>query len=279
MTELLTPEAALSRIPGFENATFSELAGGLTNRSYIVRSAGGTYVLRLDAEHTAAFGLDRATELGILHHAARASLAPEVRFADPDSGILLYDYLPGPIWERASLDRDDNLVRVSALLKAVHDLPGAGITLDALKAAHRYEALASRSPELRSHAARCVEIVRRMPEPADVRCCHNDVVAANIVGSMGRSAPPRLIDWEYAADNDPYYDLASLVAYHDLTVKQADRLLDAYAGTRVSEAQERLALQLRRYDAIQWLWFAARYVIDGNRTHRARLEELRRRIR
>jgi thiamine kinase len=279
VTGLLSPETALSRIPAFADATFSKMGGGLTNRSYIVRSGGGTYALRLDAEHTAAFGLDRATELRILHDAAQASLAPEVRFADPAAGILLYDYLPGPIWERASLDSDNNLARVSALLRTVHRLPEAGAPLDALKVAHRYEALASRSPDLRPHAERCVEIIRRMPEPAEVRCCHNDVVAANIVGTVSGNAPLRLLDWEYACDNDPYYDLASLVAYHDLTSKQADRLLDSYTGMRMSESRERLALQLRRYDAIQWLWFAARYAIDRSRTHRTRLEELRPRIR
>jgi thiamine kinase len=279
VTELLSPKTALSRIPAFAKATFSEMAGGLTNRSYLVRSGGEAYVLRLDAEHTAAFGLDRATELRVLHTAAQASLAPEVRFADPAAGILLYDYLPGPIWERSSLDNDDNLARISTLLRIVHQLPEAGMPLDALKAAHRYEALASRNPDLRRHAARCVEIIRGMPEPTEVRCCHNDVVAANIVGSVSGNAPLRLLDWEYACDNDPYYDLASLVAYHDLTNKQADRLLDSYTGTRISESKERLALQVRRYDAIQWLWFAARYAIDRNRTHRTRLEELRPRIR
>jgi len=276
VTRLLTPEDALSRVPGFERHTYLfEIGGGLTNRSFIVHSGGGRYVLRLDAEHTTAFGLDRSTELRILRNAAEASLAPEIRYADPATGILVYDYLPGPVWDRASLDDGDNLARVAALLRKVHGLPTSGVSLDALGAALRYEAMASRHPELSLHAARCVEIIRTTPAPPVTCCCHNDVVASNIIGNTQL----RLLDWEYACDNDPYFDLASLIAYHDLGRKHADRLLDSYTGDRSPQAQERLELQLRRYDAIQWLWFAARYVIDQNSEHRARLEQLRQRTR
>jgi hypothetical protein len=41
---------------------------------------------------------------------------------------------------------------------------------------------------------------------------------------------------------------------------------------------ERLELQLRLYDAIQWLWLAARYAINPNTRDRARLEQLRSRM-
>jgi len=276
VTGLLSPEDALSRIPGFGRQTdFSEIRGGLTNRSFIVHSGDGQYVLRLDAEHTAAFGLDRSTELGILRNAAEASLAPEIRYADPGAGILVYKYLPGPVWERASLDDGDNLVRVAALLRKVHSLPTSGVSLDALAAARRYETMASGHPEFSAHAAHCVEIIRATAGPPFTCCCHNDIVASNIVDNRRL----KLLDWEYACDNDPFFDLASLIAYHDLGRKYADRLLHSYTGARDPQAQERLELQLRRYDAVQWLWFAARWVIDPNREHCARLEQLRQRTR
>jgi thiamine kinase-like enzyme len=101
------------------------------------------------------------------------------------------------------------------------------------------------------------------------------VVAANIVGTSSL----KLLDWEYACDNDPYFDLASLVAYHDLGSKHVGMLLDSYAGGRNPEAKERLQLQLRIYDAIQWLWLAAKHVVDPSCDHRARLEQLRHRLR
>jgi thiamine kinase len=273
---LIAPEDALSRIPGWDSeAAVNEISGGLTNRSFVVRSSDGVFILRLDAGHTKTFGLDRSIELKVLREAAKADIAPEVHFADPDAGILLYEYLPGPVWDRASLDDAHNLELLAALLRGVHSLPASGAELDAETAAGRYAAMASRNPHLRPFVTHCVGIVRAIPTSLSLACCHNDVVAANIVGT----SQLKLLDWEYACDNDPYFDLASLIAYHDLGSKRAGRLLDSYTGARDPEAQERLELQLRLYDAIQWLWLAARYVIDPNIDHRARLEQLRQRVR
>jgi thiamine kinase len=275
MSGLLTPEEALSRIPGWTGGTdFTEIGGGLTNRSFLVRAARRQFVLRLDAQHTATFGIDRAIELKILQEAAKSGLAPEVHFADPDAGILLYEYLAGPVWKRSTLDDPDNLELLAALLRKVHSLPASGAPLDVAAAAACYADTASRNPGLRLFSARCVAIVRAVPAPQSPSCCHNDVIAANIIGNRQL----RLLDWEYARDNDPFFDLASLIGYHDLGNKYAERLLDAYHGSRDPEAEERLKLQLRLFDAIQWLWLAARYVIEPNTDHLGRLEQLRKRI-
>jgi len=282
VTQLLSPEQALSRVPGFEErADVREIrwiAGGLTNRSYVIVTGSEQLVLRLDEEQTSAFGLDRHTELQILRNAAEASLAPQVRYAEPEAGILLYEYLPGRVWTRASLDDDDNLDRAANLLRNVHALPASGVVLDPRAAASRYAAVASRNAELRADTALWVDIVRAAPEPAAGCCCHNDVIASNIIGDTG-DARLKLLDWEYACDNDPWFDVASLIAYHDLDCRQSARLVQAYTAGPASEVQERLESQLRLYDAIQALWLAARYVIAPNSEHRARLAQLRRRIR
>lgn len=275
MTRLLTPEEALSSIPGWMGAAdFSKIGGGLTNRSFLVRAAKRKYVLRLDAEHTATFGIDRTIELKILEAAAGSGLAPEVCFADPDAGILLYEYLPGPVWERSTLDDPHNFQLLAALLRKVHSLPLSGASLNAAAAAVRYADKASKNPLFATFAAHCIAIVRAVPASSMLACCHNDVMAANIVGT----SQLKLLDWEYARDNDPFFDLAAVIGYHDLGKRHADRLLDAYAGSRDPEALERLELQLRLYDAIQWLWLAARYAIDPNTRDRARLEQLRSRM-
>jgi thiamine kinase-like enzyme len=272
----MAPEEALLRIPGWDGGfDADEIDGGLTNRSFVVRSTNREFILRLDAEHTETFGLDRSIELKVLREAAKADIAPEVHFADPDAGILLYEYLPGPVWDRSSLDDAHNLELLAGLLRSVHALPASGAALDAGAAAGRYAATAFVNADLRRFATHCIGIVGAIPVSSALACCHNDVVAANVVGT----SQLKLLDWEYACDNDPFFDLASLIAYHDLGSTHAGRLLDSYTGARDPEAKERLELQLRLYDAIQWLWLAARYVIDPNAGHRARLDQLRQRVR
>src|SRR5690606_23928984 len=133
----------------------------------------------------------------------------------------------------------------------------AGVTFDARAAGERYLAFLEPHEEFRALARRCCDIVASLPTPADPVCCHNDVVARNVVAGPGL----KLIDWEYACDNDPLFDLASLIGYHDLDASQVDAFLGAYAGSAAAEHRERLDLQLRLFDALQWPWLAIRETV------------------
>jgi thiamine kinase len=275
VTSPMAPEVALARIPGWDGQQrCQEIGDGLTNRSYLVRAKGADFVLRLDTEHARTLGLNRSVELAIWREAAKADVAPEVVFADPDAGILLYEYLPAPVWRRSSLNDPQNLRTLAELLRRVHALPPSGEPIDLVAAASRYAFNASENASLASFAAHCVSIVKEIPAPTLRCCCHNDVVAGNIVGTFKL----KLLDWEYACDNDPFFDLASVVAYHDLKAGHIGWLLDAYTGGRDPEAKERLELQIRLYDAVQWLWLAVRYVVAPRKRYLKRLDDLQRRI-
>ena len=101
------------------------------------------------------------------------------------------------------------------------------------------------------------------------------MVAANIIGDPAL----KLLDWEYACDNDPMFDLASLVGFHNLDDDRQSDLLNAYAGGNDFALKEQLDVQVRLYDAIQWLWLANRQVITRTSAQATRLKELQQRIR
>lgn len=270
MSDLLSAAAAISRIPGIEpaKARYRPLGGGLSNRSWLVETEDRRLVMRLDGPRTKAIGMDRRTEAAILRSAAGQGVAPEVVFADPEAGLLVYEYLPGRCWTLADLESDANLEALAQLLRKVHALPRSGVPFDAAGAAARYLDLVRGNQARSAFGEQCRAIVESIPLPADTACCHNDVVAANVIAAPAL----RLIDWEYACDNDPLFDLASVIGYHDMDAEQKGTLLRAYAGNLA--LRERLEQQLRLFDALQWLWLAA---TDGER-HRARLAELARRI-
>jgi len=276
MSSTLNPAEALSSIPGWNSADSSwhELRGGLTNRSYLVERGNESFVLRLDAEHTAAFNLDRISEIDIIKRAAVAGLAPEVVFADSGAGILLCHYVSGKAWTVADLADDAKLEALAGLLRLVHDLPPSGVEFDPNSVARRYTQSLEARPGLHAFASRCEQIIAAMSSNGEFFCCHNDVVAANVI------ADPKLklLDWEYACDNDPMFDLASLIGFHNLGPERQSVLLSAYAGGHDSELAERLEIQVRLYDAIQWLWLANRQMITRSSAQAARLEELQQRI-
>ncbi|MEQ8207118.1 MAG: phosphotransferase, partial [Woeseia sp.] len=146
----------------------------------------------------------------------------------------------------------ENLVRLAALLKTLHGLPPSGVKYDAGIAARNYRTLLRYDVADSALAGLCVQIAESSSQIAKRVCCHNDLVAENIVDNGAL----KLIDFEYARDNDPYFDLASIINWHNLSSEQAELLLLAYCEVDVDESRERLNEQRRIFDAVQWLWLS-----------------------
>lgn len=277
MSQRLNAFEALALVPGWdpEDTDVEELKGGLSNRNYLIQAAGERCVMRLNAEHGHAISQDRSCELTILGNAAAAGLAPQIVYSDIENGILLTEFLPDNVWSKSDLRSDEKLALLADLLRNVHALPTCGVRLDLNLSAARYEEYLKRRHGLHAFATQCVEVIASIPASRQLVCCHNDIVAENIIGVNSL----KLIDWEYAGDNDPFFDLASLIGFHNLDRQKSDVFLDAYTGGINDEHRERLADQLRIFDAIQWLWLASRHLASPRRENVTRLEELQQRIR
>lgn len=259
--------ATIPDLPGGE-PKIERLRGGVMNASYRVDYGSETFVLRLSSATGRADARHPQIEWQAQELAAAAGLAPAIVHADPAAGVLLSEYLPGRAWSAADLDDDVRLAVLADLLRRVHALPPCGTEYAGTAAARTYFETLRAAGRDDAFARRCLEIVETTPPETRLACCHNDVVAENVIGD----AEPKLIDWEYAGDNDPMFDLASLIGWHDLDEWQVDVLLGAYTAEAGVEARERLDRQWRRFDAIQWLWLAERMPEDP------RLDTIRRRL-
>lgn len=280
MKTLLAPEAAIERVfgTGQDVPEWKLVNAGLTNHTFFIRHEGRRLVLRIDTEGAAILGLDRVTELAVLQRASRAGLAPDVVFADPAAGLLVCKYLQGRALDATDLTLPVILEALAGALRDVHELPACGTSFAASAAAARYVDIVRSDPDLHAFALSCATSIAAIPAIGDRRCCHNDIVAGNVILDPARNGRLHLIDWEYACDNDPFFDLASLIGYHDMAAAPADILLSAYTDGTDAEARDRLQLQLRLFDLLQWLWLAAQQVLIPKSTQLDRLRELRQRI-
>ena len=246
----VSPQTVLARIPGWEQAQYSRLHGGLTNRSWLVSVNGRRAVLKIDAAPRGAPYNGRLAEKSIQTTAARAGLANSVLYAE--ECVYLTDYLEGNVWASSCLDKDENLELLASSLRKLHSLPLTRRSFDAVDAARRYSGkIDVGKPDIAEH---CLNIVKKMHAPHNLCCCHNDLVAGNII-----TAPElRFLDWEYACDNDPLFDLATVVAHHVLGPGRAKLLLDYYFDGDGERWIERLERQMKLYNALAWLWYASR---------------------
>ena len=135
----------------------------------------------------------------------------------------------------------------TAVLK-IDDEPRGARTFDAAGAARDYARQIEEADERK--VRECLDTIESAPRPLNLHLCHNDLVAENII-----STPEiRFLDWEYASDNDPLFDLATVAAHHGLSPAQRSVLLDAYFGGDASQWHEPFAQQAEIYEALLYLW-------------------------
>ena len=255
MSTGLRPDDALAAIPGWQGAAFHELPGGLTNRTLRVEKHGRRAVLKIDPAPRKPPFNSRQEEARIQQRAAAIGRASDVLYAGDT--VLLSEWADGEVWTPEHFDDDTNLVRLGRALRQVHRLPLTGRTFDAAAAARLYASRVRAAD--RETARQQLAVVESSPGPMDLCCCHNDLVAENII-----STPDiLLLDWEYACDNDPLFDIAVVVAHHGLSAGQADVLLDAYFDGDGGSWRGQLAIQQRLYNALNWLWAAAAAATSG----------------
>jgi thiamine kinase-like enzyme len=243
-------KSVLAQIPGWENASYSDLKGGLTNPCWLIELDDRKAVLKIDDAPRGEPFSTRPSEAQVQSRAAEQGLANEVIYGSDTA--LMTEYVEGTVWSAGCLDVDENLDKLAAAMRKLHALPLTGRTFDAIQPARGYtQHIRNGDPDM---VRDCLAKIEAMPLPHNLCCCHNDMVAANII----YMPEVRFLDWEYACDNDPFFDIATIVAHHRLASDRAEYLLNAYFDGDGARWSEQLARQTEFYDALYWLWEAAR---------------------
>lgn len=237
-------------LPEWQGATFTALSGGQTNKTWLLEKSGRKAVLKIDDEPRAAPYIARRAEAKVQTAAAEAGLASPVLFADRQ--VYLTEYVEGSAWNPADLDKEGKIEQLASALRRLHSLPKTGRSFDARGAAKLYaQAIENPDKEL---IATCLGVIKKVRLPNYLCCCHNDLVAENII-----TAPDlKFLDWEYACDNNPLFDLATIIEHHELSEAQARAILDAYFDGSGASWYDKLVEQQRLYLALLWLWLASR---------------------
>ena len=254
------PAGVLAGVPGWEGASVERMSGGLTNETYRVGVNGRIGVLKIDQGGRQLPFNTRFAEAQIQNRAAEEGLAAPVIVAN--NGVYLTEYVAGVVWTPAKLSQDSSLDLLGASLRKLHSLPLTGRAFDAAAAASQY---AQRIIDLdNSVVSLCLNQIVGIRIPQNLCCCHNDLVAENIIATPDL----KFLDWEYACDNHPLFDLATVVEHHKLNDIQTMRLLDAYFDSGGASWLESLETYRGAYLALLCLWMAYQADCDVNELDR-----------
>lgn len=243
-----------------------ELEGGLSNTSFLVQVGTVQLVLRLNSPCAPAFGLDRINEAAVQTQAARAGLAPELVYASAEKGLLVTRHLPGARCTPQQVEHPGFIAALARLLQQAHALEAPACVLNPRKKAQDYWAAlrqlaavdSCRFEPLQAPMNRLMDKVWQEYPPSC--CCHNDLVVENILCCENRLF---LLDWEYAALGDPYFDLAALALNFNMDERQIQVLLGAYQGCIDASAEQHLRSSKAIYLYLELLWYQLQGSLRG----------------
>ncbi|MCR8923001.1 phosphotransferase family protein [Dasania sp. GY-MA-18] len=232
-----------------------QLEGGLTNQSFLLQLADECYVLRLFSPHSQQLNINREAEYRIASIAAQQGLSPQTIYLAPDHSYSISRYLDAELFNHSALSRAEKLQRLAQCLQQLHSIH-IDIELPQLivseKAQHYWQAIAQlpAAAIYLQYKAPLQQYFKQLPVLAPPVLCHNDLVVENILlGEQGL----RLIDWEYAAMGNPYFDLAAVIINQQLNAENEQLFLGSYTKSVDLLALQQAKLQVRYLECLWWL--------------------------
>ena len=229
------PATLLATVPSLAGPgrTIEELPGGLTNRNYKVSTARGAFVARVWQPGGELLAIDREHEYrnSVIAAAAGAG-APVIEYC-PQAGVLVIGYLEGRTLTNADVAEPGTLARIGAACRRLHGGGRFVNDFDMFAIQPRYRQVAAargiRVPAGYDDLLPSFEAARDAlaATAAGTVPCNNDLLAANFIDDGERI---RLIDYEYAGNNDPCFELGNIWAECRLSLDGLAALVAAYYG-------------------------------------------------
>lgn len=252
-----------------EAAASAVRLAGLTNLNYLIDLGDQRVVLRAPGAGTSEY-INRPQEHVAALAAAQADVNAPVLFFDPTDGLMVTQYIDGARTMSGEEFRADDgaIARAGHVFRKLHTTSApfaVDFTLFAM--IDEYKVLLAgkgaqlpdgyESVQATAQSARdALELYR-----ADMVPSHCDPLCENFLDTGDRMY---LIDYEYAGNNDPMWDLADLSVEGTFNAAQDTILLRAYFGGDAPESSvARMVVYKALCDLLWTLWGVIQHVNDN----------------
>jgi thiamine kinase-like enzyme len=228
-------DALLSRVPSLARMPrmIEELPGGLTNRNYKVTNGDGVFVARVSSAGGDLLAIDRDHEYRNSVTAAAAGVGAPVIEYSPQTGVLVIGYIQGRTLTDADVAAPGNITRIARACRRLHSGGRFCNDFNMFDIQARYLSVARargfRIPAGYEDLTTQFEAARTALAVRDEGTvpCNNDLLAANFIDDGDRI---HLIDYEYAGNNDPCFELGNIWGECGLSLEGLAELVTAYYG-------------------------------------------------
>ncbi len=227
-----------------------DLEKGLTNQNYLVVSTHHTVVVRVPYADQAQI-VHRHHEAQALKLIEQSGLDFETLYFDQESGVKITRYVDD-FTNFEDTPTADRIVRTAQLMKRLHRINHTiGHLFDPIKRYHNYRSYV-KEPLISDEEAQTV-LVRMSQHTPRLTLCHNDWVSGNIGLTPHKDY---LIDYEYAGDNDPFFDVMSFITENSLTQQEEAEFIQAYFDEPLSVEESKLLSLYRDVHNLLWCTWA-----------------------
>lgn len=245
-----------------------ENLGGLSNYTYVVTlDDGRKYLYRIPGKRTEVF-TNRRSEYETYRLIKPYNIAHEVVYFDADSGLKMTVYYTDV--REAEVNSDSDCIESMNMLKRFQSLP---IKLtETLTVFDRISKNIKFYGELGGKFSddfnlwmntKFVELKKAYEEyKVDLLPCAGDYTLGNVL--IKEDGTSILIDLEYAANGDPYMDIATFAHDKDMSAERTKWLLDVYLGRKATEKELRRLFIQCALTGIRWYtWSECKIKING----------------
>lgn len=241
-----------------------ERLGGLTNRNYRLDYPEQSFVLRLAGVGTSEY-INRLSEMKNLAIAAKAGVNAIVLYFDETDGTMLARTLEATTMSVEGFRDLGAVCRAGVVLRRLHDSGEEFVdSFELFEQIDRYLLLLkeknAKLPEGYSEVQAQAESVREAlgKHPLPAVPCHCDPLVENFLDT---GTTMYLIDFEYAGNNDPMWDLGDLSVEGEFSPEQDSALLEAYFGHEPDPFDTgRMVMYKAMCDLLWTLWGVVQHV-------------------
>lgn len=243
--------AYLSQVCGCSQLQFEPIRQGLANSVFRASSQSHSWAVKLLGPST--FNtVDYGVVKNVQQQLAAIGLAPVVTAYNPELRIWVEEWVETPDQPSMSVDN------LALTLARIHQSDITAPTLALLPCWQHYldQLPLSAGRVFLAEKERLVPVISQFSDYQDFCFCHNDLSFAHLVGVSQR----KIVDWEYAATGNRYFDIAACVLINALNSQQQQLLCQGYAehvGKSVRTVKKGMSAFLPVVDFTNRLWTAA----------------------
>lgn len=244
----------LNLIPKVKNIVQSDL--GLTNQNYVVTLESGEQLfVRVPYPHNHKL-FDYALESKVHQLIDNKNINLPYLFLDEESGIKISPYIEN-INHLDELEPSKVLPLIANKLRQLHTCPRVHVEFDIVGKYNKFKDLNTK-PFI--NLTPYEYILNELSIFQERVLCHNDLVNGNVIEVKNQLY---LIDYEYACDNHPYFDLLSLITENNIDDPILKQLFfESYFKRELtSKEKEDLRLFESIHDLLWCQWAQMQYSI------------------